>query len=661
VRFAFSSDALYMAVSCYDSEPDRMLGNTMKRDEFLRGDDRFMWVMDPFLNGQSGYFFEMNPSGLMADSLLGPTGPVNREWDGIWDAFTRRSEIGWTIEIEIPFRTLNFDPRGRAWGVNFQRTVRRKNEESLWTGWGYNQGLFRVQHAGMLLGIADVSQGRGLNVRPYAVVTGEASPGRAEPAMRGDADAGVDVYYSLTPKLRTNLTVNTDFAQTEVDQRQVNLTRFSLFFPERRGFFLEGASSFDFVSTTQGRFGTGNSADTAVVPFFSRRIGLDETGHPQTIDVGAKLTGQAGAHDVGVLQIRTAADAGVAGEDFTVLRLKRRMLEQSFVGALYTRRATRDGDLATRHTFGVDYRFGTAHFRGDQNLETSGYLLQTSDPAGEGRNRAYGLAIDYPNDRYVAGFSYREVQERYDPAVGFTLRNGYRRYNPYVRFQPRPRDSRLVRQYTFGLDGDLQFDTSGHDVLLRRWDATLLRANLQSQDAFEVHLLPTYERLDLPFTISRGITLPAGGEYDFTRVRLQAATANRRVLAVAATVELGSFYSGDRHQVALNVGVRPRPGVVVYLDTEWNRVALVEGRFTARLFRAIADTQFSPWVALTNNVQYDSVSRVLGWQSRFRWIIRPGSDLYLVYTHNWLDDPLANRFATLDRRAASKILYTLGF
>jgi hypothetical protein len=658
VRFAVSREALYMAVTCFDSEPDRLLGNTMKRDEFLRADDRFMWVIDPFLNGQGGYFFEMNPSGLMADSQMGPTGPVNREWDGIWDSYTRRSEIGWTIEIRIPFRTLSFDPNAPGWGINFQRTVRRKNEESLWMGWAYNQGLFRIQNTGLLLGIRDVEQGLGLDLRPYVTMIGASAPGRGQGDLDGDPDVGLDVYYSPTPTLRANLTLNTDFAQTEVDQRQVNLTRFSLFFPERRGFFLEGASFFDFISASQRSNAAGRSAnETAVVPFFSRRVGLDTNGQPQPIDVGAKLTGQVGMNDVGFLQIRTGDSDITSAENFTVARLRRRMLRQSFVGGLFTHR---NGVGALEgSTVGLDYRLATNTFLGSQNLETTGYVLRTNSPETTGDNYAYGLSLDYPNDRYLAGLSYREIQEQYDPAVGFTLRSGYRRYGPQFKFQPRPAGGSIVRQYFFGVDGDIQYDTQANDLLLRAWDFTVFRAMLQTQDQIEAHVITNRERLDAPFPLSSSIVLPAGGTYDFNRVRVQASSANSRILAGTAILDLGDFYSGTRQQVTLNLAVRPRPGLVVYLDAERNRIELPEGSLTTRLYRAIVDTQFSPWLALTSNLQYDSVSEVLGWQARFRWIITPGSDLYLVYTHNWVDDPLS-RFRTLDKRIASKLLYTIG-
>ncbi len=286
VRIVFDEEHLYMGVICFDSEPDKLLGNTMKRDDYLAADDRFMWVIDTFLDARTGYFFEMNPSGLMADSLMGTGGSNERAWDGIWDARVLRSEIGWTIEIEIPFRTLNFDPNGSSWGINFQRSIRRKNEENLWTGHARNQGLRHLPSAGLVTGITEVSQGLGLDVKPYLVGTLDSELGPGEPTNDGDADVGVDLFYNLTPGLRANLTVNTDFAQTEVDQRRVNLTRFSLFFPEKRDFFLDGSTFLNFYLARSSR-----NSIAPVQPFFSRRIGLDENGEPQKIDFGVKLTG----------------------------------------------------------------------------------------------------------------------------------------------------------------------------------------------------------------------------------------------------------------------------------------------------------------------------------------------------------------------------------
>jgi hypothetical protein len=676
VRMVFNRDHLYMGVICFDSEPDRLLGNTMKRDEFLGADDRFMWTMDTFLDQQSGYFFEMNPSGLMADSLMGAGGGSSREWDGIWNAKVRRSEIGWTIEIDIPFRTLNFDPNSPAWGINFQRTIRRKNEENLWTGHHFNQGLRRMSNAGLLVGIENVSQGFGLDVKPFVSGTvGDAPGGDPVLPLDGDGKVGVDLFYNVTPSLRANLTINTDFAETEVDQRQVNLTRFALFFPEKRDFFLDGAPFFDFFSGGGGGGGGFGGGGGIVQPFFSRRIGLKDgievvnedgeveeigEGEPQKIDFGAKLTGQAGAHDIGVLFVRTAPETVFAGEDFAVVRMRRRMLRQSYIGGIYTLRHPRATVDPTRQTAGLDLHLATSEFRGSQNLALDGFFLWNTDVTGAGDNLAYGARLDYPNDRWNGGLSYYEVQENHNPAVGFTRRNGFRRYRPELRFSPRPEGQPWIRRLSFGASANLFTDQQNRFVT-REGDLTLLRVELHSQDEFEFSIQPTYERLDDDFEISDGVVLPEAAEYDFTRSRIFINTADRRLISTFTRLEWGSFFSGRRREFNTGLGIRPRPGVTIGLDFEWNQIDLPEGAFETRLYRIVADTQFNPWAYLVNNIQYDSVSRMLGWQSRFRWIITPGSDLYFVYTHNWLDDPSFGRFQTQDRRAATKVVYTHRF
>ena len=408
VRIAFSEDAFYMGVTAFDSEPDKWLGFQRRRDEFLPSDDRFMWRIDTFLDERSGYFFEMNPSGLMADAVFGVNG-MNRAWDGIWNARVRHSEIGWTIEIEIPFRTLNFDPANDTWGINFQRTVRRKNEDSIWMGWSRNQGLGRMTNAGRVTRHQRGQPGprpghqavRPLHRRPLARM-------RAG-GWNADPDAGIDFFYNPTPGLRANLTINTDFAQTEVDQRQVNLTRFSLFFPERRDFFLDGATFFDFASNNVG--------GEQVQPYFSRRIGLSEAATPQRIDYGTKFNGQVGAQDVGFLHVRTAdeRDSGFIGEEFTAARVKRRILTQSYVGGIYTRRDARGDGVGAHHTVGFDVNLSTAQFRGNENLVASGWFLRESRPDVTSGTSAFGAGVEYPNDRWTFGANAREVQANFDP------------------------------------------------------------------------------------------------------------------------------------------------------------------------------------------------------------------------------------------------------
>ncbi len=662
VRLLYEASRLIIAVICHDSEPERVLGNQMQRDQSFDADDRFMWTIDTFMDGRSGYYFEINPSGAMGDGLIDPSqsggfdglgAGVNNSWDGIWLARVRRSPTGWTAEIEIPFRTLNFDPDAASWGINFQRTVRRKNEESLWTGHARNQGLAQMTHAGRLVGFSGLSHGLGLDLKPYVVGNVSSAPGRGRPGALSTGDVGLDLFYNVTSAVRANFSINTDFAETEVDERRVNLTRFPLFFEEKRDFFLEGSSFFDF----------SREDDESVVPFFSRRIGLDVEGAPQRIDFGAKLTGQAGAFDIGTLQVRTAESHGLAGEDFSVVRMRRRLLRQSYVGGLYTRRAARLSDVVNRHTAGIDFQLQTATFREDRNLALSGFYVWTSNPVGSGESAGYGLRLAYPNDPFSAEIAVRELQPNYDPAVGFVARRGYKRLNPSLEFAPRLRSHPWIRGFEFSFDLDIQNDADNRP-LTREFELTPFEVNFHDGSRLAFDVTPQYERLEEDFEISDGVILPAGQRYEFTRYQIGGSTADHRMVALNGDVSFGDFYSGSRREYVLAVAVRPRRGVAITFEGEHNVLELAEGSFDADVIRALVNTQFSPWLSVVNNLQYDTVSRLLGWQARVRWIQRPGNDLYFVYTHNWRDAELSassRRFETLDNRLASKLVYTMRF
>src|SRR5258705_7802139 len=423
VRVLYDERRIVIGVTCFDSEPRRIMGNQMQRDQSLGADDRFMVAIDTYSDGRSGYYFEINPSGAMGDGLVLPGNgiSVNRAWDGIWTARVQRSSIGWTAEIEIPLHTINFDPKTSSWGINFQRTIRRKTEESLWSGWARNQGLTYMATAGRLEGLDGLNQGLRLDLLPYAVGSSSAAPGRGAPASVAKGAFGGDIVYNVTSGLRANLSVNTDFAETEVDQRQVNLTRFPLFFPEKRTFFLEGASVFTFSRET------GN----AIVPFFSRRIGLDDSGVPQPIDYGAKLTGHAGAFDIGVLQVKTRDRGLVPGEDLTVMRSQRRFWRQSYVGGLFTTRS--DASAPARQTAGVDFAVATSQFLSKEVLEVSGFYLNTTKLPGSRGGAAFGARINMPNDPINWHMSVREGQDGYDPAAGFADRRAHRMIDPSIR------------------------------------------------------------------------------------------------------------------------------------------------------------------------------------------------------------------------------------
>ena len=660
VRVAVDGTRLILGVVCFDSEPDRMLANQMQRDQPFGGDDRFLWGLDTYLDGRTGYFFEINPAGAMGDGLVtGPGGgsqfggQMNKSWDGIWIARVRRNDKGWTAEIEIPFRTLNLNPDSDTWGVNFQRTVRRKNEESLWSGWQRTEGLLRMSNAGRLTGIGKVAKGLGLEVKPYGVASVGNAPGQGLPATTGTATGGVDLFYNITPGLRANFTVNTDFAETEVDQRRTNLTRFPLFFPERREFFLEGSTFLDFPP--------GDAQ-----PFFSRRIGLKD-GQPQKILFGGKLTGQVGKQDVGALHVRTGEDEGAPGsgtrlasEDFTAVRLKRRFGRQSFAGLLYTRRAGVDADagIIDQHTVGYDVTLSTPSFLGTgKNFETGGFFLHTTGLQDRpGGSDAYGGRVVYNNEPLTAQVFFRQIDPAYDAGIGFTPRRNFRRWNSQLEYAPRINKG-PIREIQFG--ANLELATLPDNTLItRQYFLTPLEVLFDAGDRVQFQVFQVTEQLEVDFEISDGILLPFGSRYAWRRQQMVFDSAQNRKISARAEYSFGDFYSGDRREFNFDLRLRPRAGVYIQASSEYNDVTLTEGKFTTKLYRLDARTQFSPWISLSNNVQFDTQSQSLGWQMRFRWIRKPGNDLYLVYTHNWLD---SDRLATIDRKAAMKIVQTYRF
>lgn len=655
VRVVFDSEALYIGARLEDTEPGRILGYQKERDAGLGSDDRFMWILDTFADGRSAYFFETNPAGLMGDGLLrlGSGRGLNKSWDGIWEARVTVSDFGWSVEARIPFRTLNFDPESSFWGINFQRTIRRDNEELLWSGHRLNQGLFRPIHAGRLLGLSGTSQGVGLELTPYVV-----GALRRSETMEDDnvGDVGIDLNYSLTPSLRAALTVNTDFAEVEVDQRRVNLTRFPLFFPERRDFFLEGSSVY--------RFAGANGAN----PFFSRRIGLDDDGTPVPIQFGLRLGGQAGDYDLGLMQVRTGSNDTAPTEDFTVARLRRNFWAQSSLGAIYTRRSGSnesdlvDDELVDRHTVGMDLDLFTSTFMGDKNLQFEAFMVthnaalqNDSDDLWDRSVR--GVRINFPNETIRAHSSYREYGKGYDPAVGFVARNGFRRLQPSFTFAPRPDGWSPIRQFEFGVFFEFLFSLDNR-LLTRNLRFEFFQLSFDSGDGIALSYNTRFEKLDDSFEIVDEVIIPIG-DYDFNEFEVNFESADQRRISAELGYASGSFWTGDRRQWEAELTLRPMAGLEISADIERNEITLPTVSFDTQLVRQRTEWHLSPWASVTSIVQYDDVSRLTGWFARLRWILKPGSDLFFVYTQNWTrEDGL---FRTLEKAASAKMNYTHRF
>jgi hypothetical protein len=668
IRVVFDDDNLYIGALLFD-DPEGILAHQKRRDAGLGTDDRFMWILDTFLDGRTGYFFEINPAGLMGDGLITGSGGgnrgsgINKSWDGIWEAKVARRADGWSAEIRIPFRTLNFDPEQDTWGINFQRTIRRRNEEILWRGYLRNQGLFRPVHAGRLRGLENPSQGLGLEMVPSVVANWKNVPGNADPTTY-PRDLSVDLGYSITPGLRAALSVNTDFAEVEVDQRRVNLTRFPLRFEEKRDFFLEGSGVFSF------------SARSGPSPYFSRRIGLVD-GEQIPITYGARLGGQAGRYELGFLQVRTGEERvgeerlRVPVEDFTVARVKRSFSAQSSIGAIYTRRATTPNldrvELEDRHTAGVDLDFFTSSLFGHYNFQFEAFFVWNSNPEPDVDRTlsdltARGFRLNFPNDVYRAHLSYREFGHDYDPAVGFVTRNGFRRVEPNIGWRPRPGIS-WIRRFDFSAQYRYLADLDSSVAEEKQLRLSLLGVDFESGDNLTIQATRQHESLDDLFEISDGIEI-LPGPYTYWETSFRGRTAGRRKLSGDAEYATGGFWDGNRDRYQLGLTLRPNPGISVGGEWERNEVRLPGGEFETTLIRFLGGWDLSPWASLTGNVQYDDISEVVGLFGKLRWILNPGNELYLVYTHNWRNlgpDLLDRDFETLSRGASTKLNYTYRF
>lgn len=660
VRIAYDDEYLYMGVILYDSDPSGIKASQKRRDVRIVADERFTWFFDTFNDNRTAYFMEVNPNALRTDGLIttGQGQGINLNWDGIWDAKAEINELGWMTEIKIPFRTFNFDPNSDTWGVNFMRVIRRKSETALWTGYLRSQGIDRPQDGGILTGLTGMSQGLGLEVVPFGILTGNEQNLTEGNETDTDLDGGLDINYSITPSLKASVTFNTDFAEAEVDQRIVNLTRFAVQFPEQRDFFLEGSNIYEFAPAS------------GVYPYFSRRIGLRE-GQPIPITYGARLLGNTGPYNLALLHVRTGETSNLGAENFSVARIKRNIGSESTLGVVYTRRSTSDNfdseiDLKDRHTLGADLELGTSNFLGDKNLQFQAFFVYHNSPFENGESEFWnrtsrGIRLNYPNQPWSGHVSYREFGNAFDPAVGFNPRNAFRRLQPSFQYTPQFPESDIFQQvgwevrYEHLMDLDFKLLTQEHRF-------TLFDISFMSGDEISFDIARNYERLEFPFDIRRdnSIIIPVD-EYVTWTASGGFQTASFRKVSIGGEFETGGFWSGTQTQYGFEISLRPFAGLELNPEYIRTNVDLAEGSFSTDLFRFEANMDFTNSLFFTTNIQFDNLSNLLATNNRLRWIIRPGSDLYLVYNHNWLEEDQFDRFRTLQRSGTIKVSYTHRF
>ncbi len=625
VRVLATADAIVIGIRADDPDAGRLVSFSRQRDASLSSEDHVKIVLDSYGDGRSGYVFAVNPDGARYDALVTDQGQSeNADWDAVWEAATARTATGWSAEILIPVKSIMFRQGLTAWGFNVQRRLQRLQETDRWAGAVQDALVTRVGRAGLLTDLPAFDVGLGLTVRPSV------SAGGGVPAPgAGWSESGhpsLDASQRLGANTLASLTVNTDFAETEVDTRQSNLTRFPLFFPEKRTFFLQGADIFD--------FGLGLASDLDVLPFFSRRIGL-LAGEQVPIGAGGKVNGRIGGTNFGALGVRTRdVNTLSTASTMSVVRVKQNVLGESSVGFIVT-----EGDPLGRSgswLIGPDLTYQTSRFLGDKNFLAGVWGLATGrEDLRSGDRTAAGVKIDYPNDLWDIAFKYKRIGEAFDPSLGFVPRPGVHIADLSVNWQPRPTHPIAglpIRQcfwenelsYVAGLTGGWQS---------YRYFAAPINCRLESGDRFEVNVVPTGERLLEPFEVAEGVTIPEGA-YHFNRYRLEAGTAAKRRFSGQATWWFGPFYDGRLDQYELTAAWKPTSLFIMELAAERNVGRLSVGKFTQDVIGARFRVNVSPDLQVNSFVQYDNGSRDVGTNTRLRWTFTPAGDLFVVYNHN---------------------------
>jgi hypothetical protein len=656
IYVVYTKDALYVAARFYDKEPDRVSAQILRQGDWSIGEDSFTVMIDPFNQGRSGYIFDLTANGVRNQALYEGVTKENWAWRGIWHGETNLDDQGWIAEIEIPFKTLSFDLSNDTWGLNFARYIGRKSEHIGWVSANRSQNPAVSGQVGSMSGM---EQGIGLDIVP-SVRIGQSKDFEVD-STSDSTEPAVDIFYKLTPALTAALTLNTDFSGTGVDERQINLTRFGLFFPERRAFFLQDTDIFEF-----GRIGGRNFNDRSTIsqvekesgrPFFSRRIGLSGTGETIDINAGGKLTGRVGQWDIGVLGIQQDEFQSLQSSDLFVARLSRNVLEESSIGIIMT-----EGDPDSNFDnslMGFDFRYLNTRLAGGGVVEGGFWYQQSSTDGFNDNDSAFGVSLRMPNAAgFRGGISYKELQENFYPALGFVNRVNVRDLTVEAGYNWYPQANGF-RQVFSGVDYQRIETIQGE---LQSQVATLRALEIDNNygDHIEFHYLLQDEFLESPFEISDGINIPVGS-YSFDQYCINGRTGEYRQLSTEASYCAGDFYDGSLSAPSVSLVWRPNAHFRISAGYSPTEIELPAGSFTTRLVSLRADIAFTNTWYWENFAQYDNVTYGLGLNSILRWAPRAGREMVLVVNREFVDYTRDRTFTSVTGDVTFKFSYTLRF
>ena len=659
VYMIYTEDALYIGARMYDSNPELIAAPVIRHNQGLPGDDRLVIILDPFNTRRVGYRFETNLNGVRHDALYENITSFTGDWVAIWDVATDTFDQGWIAEVEIPFKTLPFDSNIDTWGFNFGRGIRRRSEEMAWVS--YNR-TYNPSIVGLATGLEGMNQGVGLDVVPTFTMNERRSfnPGDKE----SDFDPSLDVFYRLTPSLNAALTVNTDFSSADVDNRQVNLTRFNLFFPERRDFFLNDADLFQFGNISNS--GSSNQAGSRGArenarPYFSRNIGIGSNGEEVDIKYGGRISGRVGRWNIGTLAVRQDASNTVDASDLFVGRFSANVLDESTLGFIVT-----DGDAQSNldnTVYGADFRYLNTQLASGRQLEGNVWYQKSDTPGLDGDDASWGINMSSPNNSGIRGeIGIKEVQQNFNPALGFVNRSNVRDYSGrvgYTHFY----DSDLFQQSYTGLDvfrGEIIDGGLQSQVLKFR----LLEMETNSRDSFDLGHTRYKEVVLTPFTIysepSRSVAIPAGS-YSYQTYDFSLGTGNQREFSATLRSEFGDFYDGDQIGVFSSFNWNQSRYFAMALNYDWTDISLPQGDFTARLTSLNTQVAFTTnlyWISL---LQYDNISENMGLNTRLQWIPEAGQEALIVLNYNMQDRDKDNTFQSALSDLSVRFRYTFRY
>lgn len=643
VAVIYSSNTLYIGFWGYDREPNNIIAKEMKRDFEFSRDDNFEVIIDSYSDDRNGFLFVVNPNGARADAQILDNGnSQNSFWNGVWDVRTTITSEGWFAEIAIPFSTLKFksNVERQLWGINFERNIRRKREQLLWQGWSRDSELEQVNKAGTLAGLDKIQDKDFVEIKPYAISGIETGSGNNKTIL----NAGGDINYLLSPTLRLNFTANTDFAQVEADRQQINLTRFPLFFPERREFFLEGQDFFD--------MGMGSK----IIPFYSRRIGLAEDRTTVPIIAGTRLIGKINNSTIGVMSMQTAGKDNAPSTNYSVLSWRQDVLDQSTIGILSANVYAKDRLHSTTGGYG---RYSTSKLFGDKNLNVGLSAVQNynSDNFDASAN-AYRVYVNYPNDRVEFDASWQRSGENFNPEAGFLLRQNFQEFYSELEFKPRPKNMlKWIRQFSIKpLDVNYYIYDSSKKLQSFFYELRPLGFETRSGESFEFNVQLRAEGLDNDFEITEGTIIPAA-EYWWQRFEIQAETFSGRILSAGTSINWGGFYKGNSIESEYFLQWRASKYFNINMNYENNQIDLPQGNFHTNLIGSRAEYAVNPKLFGSMLTQWNSEDKEMFLNFRLQWIPKIGADFFFIV--NQLYDTSPEKWSLSRTTVIGKLVWRL--